>query len=78
MLLYLILRYTTIGAETAVAYGVTWFLLVSGPKAVLEAGSKPQDAAILAGMTLVWPSAWSFLWLVATIAALVVGGAILI
>lgn len=45
VLLYLIVRYTTIGAETVIAYGVTWFLLVSGPKAVLEAGSKPQDAA---------------------------------
>ncbi len=77
-LLYLIVRYTALGVETAVAYGVTWFLLVSGPKAVLEAGSKPTDAAIVAGITHVWPSAWSFLWLVGTIAALVVGGAILV
>jgi hypothetical protein len=57
---------------------VTWFLPVSGPKVVLDAGRKPTDAAILAGMTILWPSAWSFLGLIATIAALVSGGAILL
>jgi len=78
VLLYLILRFTAVGFETTIAYAVTWFLLVSGPKAVLGAGSKPQDAAILAGMTILWPSAWSFLWLIGTIAALLGGGAILV
>lgn len=78
VLLYLILRFAAVGIETTVAYVVTWFLLVSGPKAVLEAGSKPTDAAILAGMTILWPSAWSFLWLIGTIAALLGGGAILL
>ena len=31
VLLYLIVWHATVGVETAVAYGVTWFLLVSGP-----------------------------------------------
>jgi hypothetical protein len=77
-LIYLVVRYTTAGAETAVAYGVTWFLLVSGVRVVLEVGSKPTDARILAGMTHVWASAWVVLWLIGTIIALVVGGAILV
>jgi len=80
-LLCLIVRYATVGVETAVAYGVTWFLLMSGPKVALGAASKPKDVAdakILARMTFLWPSAWCFLWLVGTIAALVVGGAILV
>ena len=51
VLLYLIVWHATVGVETAVAYGVTWFLLVSGPKGVLEAGSKPQDATALTAMT---------------------------
>ena len=76
VLLYLILRFAAAGIETTVAYVVTWFLLVSGPKAVLELGSEPTDATILAGMTILWPSAWSFLWLIGTIAALLGGGAI--
>lgn len=78
VLLYLLLRYTAVGVETTFAYSVTWFLLVSGPKAVLGAGSKPADAAILARITILWPSAWSFLWLIGTIVALVGGAAILV
>jgi hypothetical protein len=80
-LLYAILRYATAGVETAIAYGVTWFLLLSAPKDALRVAKKPKDVAdakILAGMTILWPSAWCFLWLVGTIAALVVGGAILL
>ena len=80
-LLYLILRYTTAGVETAVAYGVTWFLLLSAPKIALSAAKKPKDVAdakILAGMTFLWRSAWCFLWLAGAIAALVAGGAMLV
>ena len=79
-LLYLVLRYATAGVETAVSYGLTWFLLISGTKVALVAASRPNDVAdaeILAGMTFLWRSAWCFLWLAGTIAALVIGGAIL-
>lgn len=77
-LLYLTLRYATTGVEAFVAYGVAWFLLLSGPKAVLGGPTKPQDAQILAKMTPLWASAWYYLWLLGAIAALVVGGAMLI
>ena len=77
VLLFLVLRYTAVGAQVAVAYGLAWFLLVSGPKAVLEAGSTPQDAKILARMTLLWASAWTVLWLIGSLAALWVGGIML-
>jgi hypothetical protein len=80
-LLYLTLRYTTAGVETAVAYGLTWFLLLSGPKVALAAASRPKgvvDARALAGMTFLGPAAWCFLWLAGTIAALVAGAAILL
>jgi hypothetical protein len=78
LLLFLVVRYTTVGAQVAVAYAVTWFLLVSGPKAVLDAGSTPQDAKILARLTPLWASAWTVLWLIVTLAALVAGGALLV
>lgn len=80
-LLYLIVSYTTTGVQTVIAYGVTWFLLISGPKVAARAARKPKDVAdagILAGMTFLWPSAWCFLWLAGTIGALVIGAAILI
>lgn len=80
VLLYLILHYTTAGVQVAVAYGVTWFLLLSGTKVAFGAASRPgdvADAGILAGMTFLWRSAWCILWLAGTIAALVAGAIIL-
>ena len=41
-LLYLILRYMTAGVETAVADGLTWFLLLSAPKDALRVAKKPR------------------------------------
>jgi hypothetical protein len=79
-LLYLVLRYTTAGVQVAVAYGVTWFLLLAGTRVAFAAVSRPEsvaDARILAGMTPLWRSAWCFLWLAGAIAALVIGGIIL-
>ena len=79
-LLYLVLRYTTAGVQVAVAYGVTWFLLLAGTRVAFAAVSRPEsvaDARILAGMTFLWRSAWCFLWLAGAIAALVVGAVVL-
>jgi hypothetical protein len=79
-LLYLVVRYTTAGVQVAVAYGVTWFLLLSGTRVAFAAASRPErvaDARILAGMTFLWRSAWCFLWLAGAITALVVGAVIL-
>lgn len=80
-LLYLVARYGTAGVDTAVAYGVTWFLLISGLRVALGIIRRPKevkDAEVLARMTFLFRSAWCFLWLIGTIAALVIGGAILI
>jgi Peptidase M50B-like len=78
VLLFLLVRYTTVGVQTAVAYALAWFLLLSGPKAVIEAGSNPKDAQILARLTPLWASAWTVLWLIGTLAAVWVGGAMLL
>ena len=80
LLLYVVLRYATVGVETVVAYFVTWFLLISGAKLALRNVGRRDitDAEKLEGITHVFRSAWIFLWLILTIAALVVGGAILI
>ena len=77
-LLYLTVRHATPGVETAVAYGVAWFLLLSGPKKVLSIPVKSQDAKILAKMSPLWAWVWYWLWLLGTIAALVAGGAMLV
>ena len=79
-LLYLVVRDGTAGVDTAVAYGVTWFLLISGTRVALGIIRTPkdiQDAGVLAGMTFIFRWVWCCLWLIGTIAALAIGGAIL-
>jgi hypothetical protein len=77
-LLYLTVRHATAGVESALAYGVAWFLLLSGPKKVLGIPIKSQDAQILAKMSPLSAWVWYYLWLLGTIAALVAGGAMLV
>ena len=81
IVLYLVLRYGTAQVETAVAYGVAWFLLISGTRLALRTVRSPgkvEDAGILADMLFVWRWVWCLLWLSGTIAALAFGGRILI
>ena len=78
LLIYFVARYTAIGTETVVAYVVTWFLLLSGLRVVLEHGTGARDAVDLASATHVPRVLWSGMWLVGTAAALVAGGALLI
>jgi Peptidase M50B-like len=77
-LLYFVARYTALGVEIAVAYGVTWLLLLSGVRMVLDHGHRAADALSLARVTRVSPWLWSGLWLAGTLGALVLGGALLI
>ena len=81
VLFYLVLRYGTAQVETAVAYGVAWFLLISGTRLAFRTVRSPgkvEDAGILADMLFVWRWVWCLLWLAGTIAALAFGGRILI
>lgn len=57
VLFYLVLRYGTARVETAVAYGVAWFLLISGTRVALRIVGRPgevKDAGVLADMIFVW------------------------
>jgi len=76
--LYLFARYAAIGTEIVVAYVVTWFLLLSGLRMVVEHGPGAGDADKLAETTHVPRVLWSGLWLVGTTVALVLGGSLLV
>jgi hypothetical protein len=81
VLLYLVVRYGTAGVETAAAYFVAWFLLISGTRTAFGNIGRPKeitDAGVLADMTFLWRWVWCWLWLAGTIAALAFGGRILI
>lgn len=77
-LIYLVARYCSVGADTAMAYGVAWFLLISGVRKVLDHGSGAADAGKLLEITHIWRWAWSWLWLIGSVLALAVGGALLV
>ncbi len=76
-LLYLVVRYATIGTQDTVAYGIAWFLLLSGVRGVLEDGSRAADAGHLRQITHLPRGLWSLLWLAGSVAALVIGGSLL-
>jgi hypothetical protein len=76
-LLYLIARYAAVGAQEAVAYGIAWFLLLSGVRGVLEDGSRAADAGYLRQVTHIPRGLWSLLWLAGSVAALIIGGSLL-
>jgi Peptidase M50B-like len=76
--IFLIARYGSVGAETITAYLVAWFLLLSGLRVVLEHNLGAGDAGILAGMTHIWRGFWVLLWLAGSIAAVAIGGSLLV
>jgi hypothetical protein len=76
--IYLVARYAPVGAQIAVAYGIAWFLLVSGVRVVLQHGRDAGDAIALRELTRLPRGLWAGLWLAGTAAALIAGGGLLV
>jgi len=60
-----------------IAIGLAWLFLLAGPRPVIELllrHSPGSDAAQLAGLTRVPKFVWNLVWLVLTVAALLLGG----
>lgn len=77
-ILFFVARSGQAGLQTVVAYGLAWFLLLSGVRAVLEHRSGAKDAQLLRGKTLIPRMVWFGIWLAGTIAALGAGGSLLV
>jgi hypothetical protein len=75
---YLVARYAPVGAAVALAYGMTWFLLLSGLRVVLSHGRDAGDAIILRQRTRMPRGLWAGLWLIGSGLALYAGGRMLI
>jgi len=78
LVIYLVARYGSVGAETITAYAIAWFLLLSGVRVVLEDNLDASDAISLASMTHIWRGFWVLLWLAGSIAAVAIGGSLLV
>jgi hypothetical protein len=77
-LVYLVGHYTPVPAQMTGAYGITWLLLLSGVRRVVEIGVTSDDGANLKSLTGVPRLIWFMLWLAATLAAVAAGGSMLV
>ena len=75
---FLVARYTPVGAQVVLAYAIAWFLLLSGVQVVLAHGRNAGDAIALRKLTRVPRGLWAAFWLAGTAAALLIGGSMLI
>ena len=77
-LVYLVGHYAPHGAQIVGAYFLTWLLLLSGVRRVLEVGPQSSDGADLSQLTVIPLLIWWLLWLAATLGAVALGGKMLV
>jgi hypothetical protein len=78
LLLYLFSRHASVAAQTVLAYGITWFLLLSGLWHVLKYDGQRGDAAKAAEKTHLPSWLWVGVWQLGAAVALVVGAKLLL
>lgn len=78
LLVFLIIRYAPLGLQVTVAYGLTWFLLISGFTMVLKHGRGAVDAASLRKHTRMPRGLWALIWLMGSTVTLIVGATLLV
>ena len=64
-LVFLVVRFTSPGVQVVAAYAITWLLLLTGVRRILEIGAGSQDGKNLASKTFVPRFIWFLFWLVA-------------
>jgi hypothetical protein len=72
-LIFLVLKHTSQTGQILAAYAITWLLLLSGVRRVVQRGANASDAHNLRDSTSIPRFVWSALWLAGTLAAAVVG-----
>lgn len=72
-LIFLVLKHMSQTAEILAAYAITWFLLLSGVRIVVQRGTNAGDAGILRDSTSIPRLVWFALWLAGTVTAVVIG-----
>jgi Peptidase M50B-like len=73
-----IARYAPVHVQLVSAYSVTWLLLLSGVRRVVEAGLGSDDGIRLQGVTRLPRALWFGFWLAAALAAAAEGARLLI
>jgi Peptidase M50B-like len=76
--LFTIARSQNAGLEAVTAYGLSWLLLLSGVRSVLDRRAEADDAYALRKITGLPRGLWYRLWLIGTMAAVVWGSTMLV
>jgi Peptidase M50B-like len=74
VLLFGVAGFASVNLQVLTAYGLAWFLLISGVQMIRIDGKGAGDAKKLQGLTRIPGRFWSGLWLVGSVIALVFGG----
>lgn len=77
-LLFLAIRYASLGLQVVIAYGLTWFLLLSGFTMVIKHGTNAVDAESLKKATRLPKGLWALIWLMGSTFTLILGAALLL
>jgi Peptidase M50B-like len=78
LLLFWLAGFGTVGVQIVTAYGIAWFLLISGLRRILELrGKESGDGDALRKMTKIPHRVWHGFWLAGTAAGLVLGASLL-
>jgi Peptidase M50B-like len=77
-IVFVIWRFAPMTVQVVASYSITWLLLLSGVRRVIEVGASSDDGAALRGITHLPGGVWFALWLAATLAAVVAGGLMLV
>ena len=78
VLAFFIARFAPMQTQVIAAYAVAWLLLLSGVRTIIEHGLKAKDAINLRKLTFIPKLLWSLLWLAGALAALAIGGRMLV
>jgi hypothetical protein len=78
LVLFTIARSGNAGLEAVTAYGLSWLLLLSGVRSVLDRRAEAGDAYILRKITGMPRGLWYLLWLFGTMAAVIWGATMLV
>ena len=70
--------FTPMHVQVISAYAVTWLLLLSGVRRVVEVGLRSDDGTRLRGITGLPHVLWFLFWLAATLAAAAEGARLLV
>jgi hypothetical protein len=73
-LVFLVVRYTPMSVQVVAAYAITWLLVLSGLRMVLDHGTGAMDADDLRKRTFVPKFIWFLLWLAGTLTAIAIAG----